>query len=191
MRKLIPYISVLSVLSMPVYAWDNSNNSTNTSQATAKANSHASATSKSTARGGSARATGGTSNVSVHAGGGGGGGGGVGYLGVPSPSASGLDCPVIGPGIGGQSGLAAGIFSWGYISPDCNKRRTVAVLEELYGADVARAYAEKNIDGVAEAVAASRPGARSEAVYVIPHYCYTASAAEVATHHKECYGVHN
>lgn len=180
MRKYLYTCLIVAVLPIAANAWDSQPNdpTVTTGPTSAKSVSKAKSTAVSQSK---SAASGGTANVSVR-------GDGVGAsnpaLGVPSPSAPGVDCPVIGPGIGGQSGLSAGIFSWGYISPDCNKRRTTDILLYLYGKDVAQAYAEKNIEGVAEAVASVKEDTRHRYGYRYD-YCYTATAGELKQH-KEC-----
>lgn len=108
----------------------------------------------------SASASNNGSNVSVVSGGSGSGNGGgrAPDVVIPSIGGGGMDCPVVGFGVGGSGLGGGGGFGPSWISSDCNKRKVTALLSDLYGTSVARSYAEKNIDGVKEAVAAASQG---------------------------------
>lgn len=123
------------------------------------------------ATGGTSHATGGTSNVSISgfSNGGGnssGGGGRAPDVYVPSIGGGGSDCPVVGIGAGGSGIGGGGGIGPSWISGDCNKRKVADLLAHLYGPEVARAYAEQNIDGVKEAV-----GTTDRPAYKYPAWC--------------------
>lgn len=114
---------------------------------------------------GPATATTGSSDASIGSISFGGGGssdnGGGTFLSLPSNTASGLDCPTVGAGIGGTGNRGSGLFSYSTLSTLCNQRMVTHLLSDLYGKAVARSYAEKNIDGVKEAVAAASQGSHT------------------------------
>lgn len=147
-------------------------------RSTAKAASQSRASiGNTTAAGGSSRAMGGTSNVSVNntVGGGGGsssgGGGRAPDVFLPSIGGGGMDCPTVGFGAAGSGLGGGGGFGPSWISSDCNKRKVTALLSDLFGPGVARAYAVKNIEGVQEALASATQGRPSE--YRHPAWCVT------------------
>lgn len=86
-----------------------------------------------------------------------------------------MDCPTVGFGAAGSGLGGGGGFGPSWISSDCNKRKVTEVLMGLYGPEVARAYAEKNIDGVAEAVSSARPAPIPTREYKYD-WCYTMDA---------------
>lgn len=129
------------------------------------------------ATGGNAR--GGTSNVSVNntvggsGGGSSGGGGRAPDVFLPSIGGGGMDCPTVGFGAAGSGLGGGGGFGPSWISTDCNKRKVTALLSDLFGPGVARAYAIKNIDGVSDAIASATQGRPDEPHYQHPAWCVT------------------
>lgn len=97
---------------------------------------------------------------------------------LPSWGGGGMDCPTVGFGAGGSGLGGGGGFGPSWISSDCNKRKVAEMALRLYGPAVARAYAEKNIEGIAAAVAATGPPQK-------PDWCLTSSGIEL-TNHSEC-----
>jgi hypothetical protein len=134
------------------------------------------------ARASGGRATGGTSNASVSVSGiggsnSGGGGGRAPDVFVPSVGGGGGDCPVVGFGVGGAGIGGGGGFGPTWISSDCNRRRVADLLSHLYGPAVARAYAEQQIEGVKEAVAAASQGRPQ---YKFPAWCIASNGMWLA-----------
>lgn len=184
-----PHIPILAALlfATPAFAWTNTNNGHNNQIVDggpgAQANARGGAGGKATATGGRSSATGGTatggsSNVSNNV-----------VLGIrsdgsgsynrapdvnlPSIGGGGMDCPTVGFGAGGSGLGGGGGIGPSWISSDCNKRRVASLLASLYGPAVARAYAEANIDGVKEAVAAAGVNEHVEYPY---DWCWTRDA---------------
>jgi len=172
----IAAIAGLALLcSSSAFAWDTP---TPTQGGTASASQHQSA------KGGSARASTGTVTAS------GGSGGGGGYSAVtsnvaggsfrqapdvilPSIGGGGMDCPTVGFGAGGSGIGGGGGFGPSWISSDCNKRKVAAELAQVYGPAVARAYMEREIPGVKEAVAAAGRNEHTEYPF---DWCFTRDA---------------
>lgn len=206
--KLLTIASTLALLAAPALAWDppaatsttTNNGGAGGAGGTGGAGGHAAASSRATSQSRST-ATGGASNVqasgnNVSIGGNVGGSGSGGGNRAPdvyiSPGfASGADCPTVGFGAGGSGLGGSGGFGPSWISPDCNKRKVAALLSELYGPAVARAYAEENIDGVRTAVAATAPPPAPVVMpRVKPDVCVGAGTwtAGELKRHPECQG---
>lgn len=164
-----------ALLASPAYAWDTP---TPAQGGTASASQHQSA------MGGSAKAT--TGAVTASGGAGGHGGNSTITSNVnggsfrqapdvllPSIGGGGMDCPTVGFGAGGSGLGGGGGFGPSWISSDCNKRKVAAELAQVYGPAVARAYMEREIPGVREAVAAA---AGNEHVEYPFDWCYTRDA---------------
>lgn len=190
---LLSAVAALSLASVPAFAWTNTNNGPGPkqivdggpgAQATGgKAVSTSTSTAISAAAANSAsRATGGAGGNARAAGGGGGsanvnGGGATNSnnwqgsapsFSLPSFGGGGMDCPTVGFGAAGSGLGGGGGFGPSWISSDCNHRKVADLLAGLYGPAVARAYVEKNIAGVREAVAAASQGNHTDPVPVQP-----------------------
>lgn len=101
---------------------------------------------------------------------------------LPGVGGGGMDCPTVGFGAGGSGLGGGGGFGPSWISSDCNKRKVAAELAAVYGVGVARAYMEREIPGVKEAVAAA--GANEHQSYPFD-WCATRNAGD-RNQHLEC-----
>ena len=91
---------------------------------------------------------------------------------LPSFGGGGMDCPTVGFGAAGSGLSGGGGFGPSWISTDCNKRKVADLLAHLYGPAVARAYVEKNIEGVAAAVAVANQGSHTDPLPVSANVPY-------------------
>lgn len=199
MKTFAAALLVATIMTAPAMAWtaqtagsglqaigqDGGSATAQTQRQTANATGGAArSASRSNATGGSAtggNARGGTSNVSVNNTVGGSGGGSAGSGGrapdvfLPSIGGGGMDCPTVGFGAAGSGLGGGGGIGPSWISTDCNKRKVAALLSELFGPGVARAYAVKNIDGVQDALASATQGRPDAPKYQHPAWCIARS----------------
>lgn len=201
MKSIFVVALVAGVVACPAaWAWDNQTGpngqivdggpgAQSNSDSHARASAHSASSSHANASGGSA--AGGSASVVNNVSGGGGGSGG--YAGrapdvlIPSVGGGGMDCPVVGFGVGGAGLGGGGGFGPSWISPDCNARKLAHDLSDMGYRGVAVQLLRSHFPEVDKAFGQqAKPEAVAPAAFVPSPWCAKASRIERAHNPASC-----